>query len=165
MSPRRFGGMTNQPTNDPQYARGRKAEHCLHSRGALVVSNRGPVNAAYDAVLELSLAVLAANGWKTRSELGHHQDALEAADEAVDLSQGAFDRADALRDMRNWIQYGGQAVTDVDVTQAMKVMEEAAPALVGQAQPVAAAKTAARPTAKTLQGSMASKSDRPKASK
>ena len=59
------------------------------------------LGAAYDAMLNLSLAVLASKGWRCTSADGHHAQALEAACAYAGVTQSVFDRVDAIRDLRN----------------------------------------------------------------
>ncbi len=59
------------------------------------------LGAAYDAVLNLSFAVLASKGWRCTSDHGHHAQALEAAASYANITESVFDRVDAIRDLRN----------------------------------------------------------------
>lgn len=73
--------------------------------------------AAYDAAFFVALAVLNAQGWKSRSVEGHHGFVLEAACQAVGTGDATFDRLDAVRDIRNQ-KYAGIARTLDDVRDA-----------------------------------------------
>ncbi len=86
------------------------------------------LNAAYDAVLNLSLAVLASRGWRCTSAHGHHAQALEAACAYAGLGQSVFDNMDAVREVRNG-QYGGIPPGEGDVKMAVASMERICPAL------------------------------------
>lgn len=86
------------------------------------------LGAAYDAVFNLSLAVLLSNGWRCGAADGHHVQALEASCAYADVTQTVFDEMDAVRDLRNE-QYDGRAPTEADVRQAIKSMERLAPVL------------------------------------
>ena len=57
--------------------------------------------AAYDAAFFVALAVLNAQGWKSRSVEGHHGYVLEAACAAAGASIATFDRLDAIADSLN----------------------------------------------------------------
>lgn len=55
-------------------------------------SNSTRLGAAYDAVFNLSLAVVNKDGWRTTSANGHHAQALEAAASYAGVTQAEFDR-------------------------------------------------------------------------
>src|SRR5438105_6932371 len=61
----------------------------------LTVSLGTRFEACYDAIFFVALAVLNAEGWKSRSGEGHHAHVLEAACAAVGTSDAVFDRLDA----------------------------------------------------------------------
>jgi hypothetical protein len=86
------------------------------------------LGAAYDAVLNLSFAVLAIKGWRCTSDNGHHAQALEAAASYAQVTDSVFDRVDAIRDLRN-NQYQGIEPSEVDVTAALAAMERMVPEL------------------------------------
>lgn len=86
------------------------------------------LGAAYDAVFNLSLAVLCKNGWRCTAADGHHAQALEAACAYAGVATSVFDEVDAMRDMRN-NQYQGIEPTAQDVAYALEVMGRVAPKL------------------------------------
>lgn len=86
------------------------------------------LGAAYDAVLNLSFAVLLHQGWRCTSANGHHAEALEAAAAYVGVTEAVFDRVDAIRDLRN-NQYQGVEPTKADVVAALAAMERMLPEL------------------------------------
>lgn len=86
------------------------------------------LGAAYDAVFNLSLAVLCKNGWRCTAADGHHAQALEAACAYAGVATSVFDEVDAMRDMRN-NQYQGIEPTVQDVAYALEVMGRVAPKL------------------------------------
>lgn len=86
------------------------------------------LGAAYDAVFNLSLAILAAEGWRVGSADGHHAQALEAACAYAGIGDGAFNDMDAVRDMRN-SQYDGVAPSEDDVTFAHASLKRLYPVL------------------------------------
>ncbi|HEY0822980.1 MAG TPA: hypothetical protein VGD76_04270 [Ramlibacter sp.] len=88
------------------------------------------VGAAYDAVFNLSLAVLCKEGWRATAAEGHHAQALEAACAYAGVTASVFDEVDAMRDMRN-NQYQGMEPTPQDVEYALDVMERVVPKLLG----------------------------------
>ena len=57
--------------------------------------------AAYDAAFFVALAVLNAEGCRSRSVEGHHAFVLEAACAAAGANVATSDRLDAIRDVRN----------------------------------------------------------------
>jgi hypothetical protein len=79
--------------------------------------------AAYDAAFFIALAVLNADGWKSRSVDGHHAFVLEAACSAVGASVASFDRLDAIRDVRNQ-KYAGIERTEADLSDAKTALTE-----------------------------------------
>ena len=86
------------------------------------------LGAAYDAVLNLSFAVLASKGWRCTSDHGHHAQALEAAASYANITESVFDRVDAIRDLRN-NQYQGIEPSEDDIAAALAAMERMAPDL------------------------------------
>jgi hypothetical protein len=81
------------------------------------------VEANYDACFNIALAVLNAQGWKSKSIEGHHRFALEAACSAIGASDGLYERVDAIRDVRN-LKYTGASRTKRDLDFSKKVQEE-----------------------------------------
>jgi hypothetical protein len=79
--------------------------------------------AAYDAAFFVALAVLNAEGWKSRSVEGHHGYVLEAACAAAGASVATFDRLDAMREVRNQ-KYAGIERTQADLRDARAAFEE-----------------------------------------
>ncbi|WP_454690876.1 hypothetical protein [Achromobacter aloeverae] len=106
---------------DMAYAKARDASNIDNS-----TSTR--LGAAYDAVFNLSLAVLSAHGWRCTSANGHHVQALEAACAYAGAGQRMFDEMDAVRDARN-DQYNGVAPGEGDVASALKAMKQLVPLL------------------------------------
>ena len=91
------------------------------------------LGAAYDSVLNLSLAVLASQGWRCTSADGHHMQALEAACAYAGTTQAVFDQLDAVRDVRN-NQYNGVPPSEVDVGLAVASMNRLVPQLMSLLQ-------------------------------
>jgi hypothetical protein len=91
------------------------------------------LGAAYDAVFNLTLAVLCKHGWRCTSADGHHVQALEAACAYSGIGQSVFDAVDAMRDMRN-NQYQGIEPTLQDVEYALEVMNRVVPRLLAYIQ-------------------------------
>jgi hypothetical protein len=86
------------------------------------------VGAAYDAVFNLSLALLCKQGWRCTAAEGHHAQALEAACAYAGIGTSVFDEVDAMRDMRN-NQYQGIEPSAKDVEYAVDVMNRVVPRL------------------------------------
>jgi len=101
-----------------------KSKDCLNRDNS--TSTR--LGAAYDCVLNLSLAVLCSKGWRTTAADGHHKESLEAACAYAGVSVSGFDDMDAVREVRN-NQYGGVPPSDTDAELAIKSMNKIAPAL------------------------------------
>ena len=81
------------------------------------------VEANYDACFNVALAVVHASGWKPKSEAGHHQNTLEAACAAFGAGEGLFNRADAIRILRNQ-KYAGIGRTQQDYDASRNAMNE-----------------------------------------
>ena len=103
---------------------GAKAKDSLNKQNS--TSTR--LGAAYDAVFNLSLAVLASRGWRCTAADGHHAQALEAACAYAGTTQAVFDQMDAVRDVRN-NQYDGVPPTEADVNLALASMHRLVPQL------------------------------------
>lgn len=86
--------------------------------------------AAYDATFFLALAVLNAAGWKHRPVERHHSFVLEAACAAIGVRETAFDRLDAVRDVRNQ-KYAGIERTEGDLLDAQAAFEAFSSSAVG----------------------------------
>lgn len=83
---------------------------------------RHAFEAAYDAAFFVALAVLNAEGWKSRSVEGHHVFVLEAGCAAAGAGVATFDRLDAMRDVRNQ-KYAGIERTEADLRDALAALE------------------------------------------
>ena len=92
------------------------------------------LGAAYDAVFNLSLAVLCRNGWRCTAADGHHAQALEAACAYAGIGSSVHDEVDAMRDMRN-NQYQGIEPSPQDVAYALEVMNRVVPRLLAYLNP------------------------------
>ena len=103
---------------------GGKAKDALNSTNS--TSTR--LGAAYDVVFNLSLAVLAAKGWRCTAADGHHAQGLEAACAYAGIGSAAHDEMDAVRDLRN-SQYDGIPPSEADVKFAVASMNKFVPVL------------------------------------
>lgn len=79
------------------------------------------VDDAHDAVLLLSLCIVALQGWRIKSEPGHHVVPIEAACSAVGTSQGLCDRLLGTAKLRN-DKYDGVRRTEKDGQAAAEAM-------------------------------------------
>ena len=86
------------------------------------------LGAAYDAMFNLALAVVSANGWRAGSADGHHAQTLEAACSYAGVTEAVYDQVDAIRDLRN-NQYQGIEPSDSDIKFALDVPQKAVPPL------------------------------------
>lgn len=78
---------------------------------ALSAENR--FDAAYKAIMQLSMAALHANGFRTlTSKPGHHQTAIQTLNQTVGLPQPQVIVLDALRKQRNLADYSGELVPE-----------------------------------------------------
>lgn len=94
---------------------------CDADNGTVSLGTR--FEAAYDAAFFLALAVLNAAGWKHRAVDGHHAFVLEAACAETGASTAAFDRLDAIRDVRNQ-KYAAVERTAADLRDARAALAE-----------------------------------------
>lgn len=77
----------------------------------LSVENR--FDAAYKAIMQLAMAALHANGFRTlTSKPGHHQTAIQTLPLTVSLEQRRVLVLDTLRKQRNLSDYSGEPVTE-----------------------------------------------------
>jgi len=80
--------------------------------------------AVYDAIFNMALVVLNAQGWKDRGGIpGHHAHVLEGASAVIGASEGLFYRIDAMRTLRNQ-KYDGIARSAGDLEDARRAYEE-----------------------------------------
>lgn len=86
---------------------------------ALSAENR--FDAAYKAVMQLSMAALHANGYRTlTSKPGHHQTAIQTLNLTVGLPQAQVIVLDALRKQRNLADYSGELVPESAVKACLE---------------------------------------------
>ena len=94
------------------------------AKDALIAQNSFDtrVEANYDACYNMALAVLNAQGWKSKALAGHHAFVLEAACCAIGAGEGLYDRLDAVREVRNQ-KYSGTSRTQRDLEASAKVLD------------------------------------------
>lgn len=86
---------------------------------ALSAENR--FDAAYKAIMQLSMAALQARGYRTlTSKPGHHQTAIQTLPLSVSLPQSQVIVLDALRKQRNLADYSGDLVSDAAMMDCLK---------------------------------------------
>jgi hypothetical protein len=86
---------------------------------ALSAENR--FDAAYKAIMQLAMAALHANGYRTlTSKPGHHQTAIQTLPLTVGLPQAQVIVLDALRKQRNLADYSGDLVPNSAVTACLQ---------------------------------------------
>ena len=86
---------------------------------ALSAENR--FDAAYKAIMQLSMAALHAHGFRTlTSKPGHHQTAIQSLTLTVNLPTSQVIVLDALRKQRNLADYSGDVVPESTVTACLE---------------------------------------------
>ncbi|SAL09715.1 hypothetical protein AWB69_00076 [Caballeronia udeis] len=84
------------------------------------LSQENRFDAAYKAIMQLSMLALNANGFRTlTSRPGHHQTAIQSLTLTIGLSTDRMIVLDALRKQRNLSDYSGDLVTDAAVRECM----------------------------------------------
>ncbi len=78
-------------------------------------------DAAYKAIMQLSMLALHANGYRTlTSKPGHHQTAIQTLAQTVQWPAGKIWPLDALRKQRNLADYSGDLVPDSAVSACLE---------------------------------------------
>src|SRR5512140_3187319 len=84
------------------------------------VSAENRFDAAYKAVMQLSILALHANGYRTlTSSPGHHQTAIQALPQTTGLSNREMIVLDGFRKRRNLSDYGGDSVPESTVRECI----------------------------------------------
>jgi len=118
------------PSNGAQIARLiAAAERNLADAAIESVSNENRFDAAYKAIMQVSMAALNAHGYRTvTSKPGHHQTALQSLCHAIALPQDRLITLDSLRKQRNLSDYSGDIVTTSAmqscIAEATLILEE-----------------------------------------
>ena len=90
---------------------------------ALSAENR--FDAAYKAIMQLSMIALHANGFQTlTSKPGHHQTAIQTLPKTVGIAAEQVIVLDALRKQRNVADYSGDLVPESAVRECIESAEE-----------------------------------------
>ena len=89
------------------------------------LSTENRFDAAYKAIMQLSMVALNANGYRTMtSKPGHHQTAIQTLPTSVGLSPAKVIVLDALRKQRNLSDYSGDLVTDAAAAECLASASE-----------------------------------------
>lgn len=96
------------------YAKLKDAERSDNSVGTRM-------DCAYDALLQSSLAVLAAEGYRVDSSPGHHAVALEGAAATIGLGEMRYNALHSVKNWRNQKYLGGFRASPGQVDDAVKV--------------------------------------------
>lgn len=89
------------------------------------VSNENRFDAAYKAIMQMAIAALQANGYRTlTSKPGHHQTMIQTLPKTIGLDKETMIVLDALRKQRNVTDYTGDLVADSAVTKCISRAEE-----------------------------------------
>ncbi len=85
-------------------------------------------DAAYKAVMQLSLAALMANGYRPGSGSGHHMTMIQSLPKSIGLASDRVIVLDALRRKRNAADYIGgyveQSATDTCIAEAKALLRD-----------------------------------------
>ena len=82
-------------------------------------------DAAYKAIMQLSMVALQANGYRTlTSKPGHHQTAIQTLPLSVGLPQAKVIVLDALRKQRNQSDYSGDLIPDAAAAECLASAQE-----------------------------------------
>jgi hypothetical protein len=84
------------------------------------ISAENRFDAAYKAIMQLSMLALHANGYRTlTSSPGHHQTAIQALPQTTGLANNEMIVLDGLRKRRNLSDYGGDSVPESAVRECI----------------------------------------------
>lgn len=82
------------------------------------LSTENRFDAAYKAIMQLAMAALNANGYRTiTSKPGHHQTAIQTLPTSIGLAPAKVIVLDALRKQRNLSDYSGDLVPEAVVVE------------------------------------------------
>lgn len=77
-------------------------------------------DAAYKAIMQLSMVALQANGYRTlTSKPGHHQTAIQSLTTSVGVAPAQVIVLDALRKLRNRSDYSGDLIPDAVAAECL----------------------------------------------
>lgn len=85
-------------------------------------------DAAYKAIMQLSLVALLANGFRTSAGTGHHMTMIQSLPKSIGLASKRVIVLDALRRKRNVADYMGsyvdQSATDTCIAEAQALLKD-----------------------------------------
>ena len=85
------------------------------------LSTENRFDAAYKAIMQLAMAALHANGYRTlTSKPGHHQTAIQTLTSSVGLENANVIVLDALRKQRNLADYSGDLVSEAAAAESLQ---------------------------------------------
>ncbi|TWO71120.1 DNA-binding protein [Caenimonas sedimenti] len=85
------------------------------------LSTENRFDAAYKAIMQLAMAALHANGYRTlTSKPGHHQTAIQTLPSSIGLENAKVIVLDALRKQRNLADYSGDLVPEAAAVEALQ---------------------------------------------
>ena len=97
------------------------AERNIADANLLDLSTENRFDAAYKAIMQLSMVALNANGYRTMtSKPGHHQTAIQTLATSVGLAPAEVIVLDALRKQRNLSDYSGDLVPNAAADECLE---------------------------------------------
>lgn len=82
-------------------------------------------DAAYKAIMQMAMAALNANGYRTlTSTPGHHRTAIRSPDSTIGVPKATIVVLDALRKQRNLVDYSGQPIPDATAVECLASAQE-----------------------------------------
>lgn len=97
------------------------ADRALADAGYEALSSVSRFATAYRAIIQASMAAMLANGYRpSTSEPGHHQVLIQALAITADISPVRVRLLDALRMVRNRLEYSGDPVSDAVAAEAVQ---------------------------------------------
>ncbi|MFO7606888.1 MAG: hypothetical protein R6W72_11380 [Desulfurivibrionaceae bacterium] len=118
----------HEPTADEIRDLLNAARRNLADAEVTAISQETRFDAAYKAVMQLSLVALMANGYRPGSGGGHHMTMIQSLPKAIGLSKDRMIVLDALRRKRNAADYLGgyvdEAATASGITEAKQLQDD-----------------------------------------
>jgi len=90
------------------------------------ISSRTRLELAYYAILDCALLALRVEGYRTKSERGHHRVALQTLEETVGASSSDIDYYFELARIRSASLYGATPISESDAREALEAARELA---------------------------------------
>ena len=100
------------------------AQRCIADARQESITNETRLDAAYRAIMQLSMAALWANGYRPgRSKPGHHQTMIQSLVHSVGLDNDQMRMLDTFRVKRNATDYTGEDVDSESVEECIKAAQ------------------------------------------